>query len=89
MCENVVFYAQHCARLDSAFSDESWLRFLIFFFFLAALFDQVNREQCTHALFTDPQIPLFSAIFSLKMGPTTLFTHLKIILLQCFQFQQK
>ena len=28
----------------------------------------------------------FSATFSLKMGPTALFTHLKIILLQCFQF---
>ena len=31
----------------------------------------------------------FSATFSLKMGPTTLFTHLKIILLQCFQFSTK
>ena len=30
----------------------------------------------------------FSATFSLKMGPMTLFTHLKIISLQCFQFQQ-
>ena len=29
----------------------------------------------------------FSATFSLKMGFTILFTHLKIILLQCFQFQ--
>ena len=28
-----------------------------------------------------------SATFSLKMDPTILFTHLKIILLQCFQFQ--
>ena len=28
----------------------------------------------------------FLSIFSLKMGLTTLFTHLKIILLQCFQF---
>ena len=28
----------------------------------------------------------FSATFSLKMGPTVLFTHLKFILLQCFQF---
>ena len=30
--------------------------------------------------------PLFSEKFSLKIGPTTLFTYLKIILLQCFQF---
>ena len=44
-----------CAHLDSVFSD--------FFFFPAALFDQVNREQCTRALFTDPQIPLFSNFF--------------------------
>ena len=29
----------------------------------------------------------FSATFSLKMGPTALFKHLKIILLQYFQFQ--
>ena len=29
----------------------------------------------------------FSTIFSLKIGLTILFTHLKIILLQCFQFQ--
>ena len=28
----------------------------------------------------------FSTTFSLKMGSTTLFTHFKIILLQCFQF---
>ena len=29
----------------------------------------------------------FSATFLLKMGLTALFTHLKIISLQCFQFQ--
>ena len=33
----------------------------------------------------DPQV-LFLANFSLKFGFTALFTHLKIILLQCFQF---
>ena len=31
----------------------------------------------------------FSTTFSLKMGLTVLFTHLKIILLQCFQFSAK
>ena len=35
---------------------------------------------CTHKFH-------FSTTFSLKMGLATLFTHLKIILLQCFQFQ--
>ena len=33
----------------------------------------------------DPQVRI-SANFSLKLGFTALFTHLKIILLQCFQF---
>ena len=32
---------------------------------------------------------LFSSKFSLKMGPIALFTHLKMILLQCFQFSAK
>ena len=33
----------------------------------------------------DPQV-LYSEKKTLKLGPTILFTHLKIILLQCFQF---
>ena len=33
----------------------------------------------------DPKTSLLTT-FSLKMGPTVLFTHLKIILLQFFQF---
>ena len=33
----------------------------------------------------DPQV-LYSAKKTLKLGPTVLFIHLKIILLQCFQF---
>ena len=65
--------------------------FLFFIFFLVqpAIVDFVNCEQCIRALFTVPQITLFINFFLLKMGPTTLFTHLKIISLQCFQFQQK
>ena len=59
--------------------------FFFFFFFSAAMVDPFFCEQCTCALFTDPQTPFLST-FSLKMGPTALFTHLKIILLQCFQF---
>ena len=51
------------------------LRFLIFFFFFpAALFDQVNREQCTCALFTDPQIPLFSNFFIKNGSHDTIHT---------------
>ena len=42
-------------------------RFVFFFFFIpAALFDQVNCEQCT-------------GTFSLKIGSMILFTYLKII----------
>ena len=36
-----------------------------------------------HALFTDPQISLFNYFF-IKNGSHGTFTHLKIILLQCF-----
>ena len=39
----------------------------------------------SRVLFTRP-VSTFSVKFSLKLGPTILFTHLKIILLQCFQF---
>ena len=70
---------------------------LFFFFFVFSRF-RSNRllfsricwlfhcKQCICALFTDLQIPLF-IIFSLKMGLTVLFTHLKNISLQYFQFQ--
>ena len=59
--------------------------FLFFFLFFcsAAIVDFVNgfvyylRSHKLH----------FSTTFLLKMGSTALFTHLKIILLQCFQFQ--
>ena len=60
--------------------------FYFLFFFQPAIVDFVNCEQCICVLFMVPQITLFS-IFLLKMGPTILFTHLKIISLQCFQFQ--
>ena len=56
-----------------------------FFFFPAAKLDfsTVNSASVhysrTHKYY-------FLTTFSLKMGPTALFTHLKIILLQCFQF---
>ena len=38
------------------------------------------------ALFTGPTTTLFRKNKILKMGPTALFTHLKIISLQCFWF---
>ena len=57
-----------------------------FFFFL---FNRkgwyFNHEQCIRILFTDHKYH-FLINFSLKTSLMTLFTHLKIILLQCFQF---
>ena len=53
------------------------LRFLTFFFFFGfptALFDQVNCEQYTYALFMDPQIPLFSNFFIKNGSHGTIYT---------------
>ena len=63
--------------------------FGFFFFFL--LHFSWGTEATVHTvqlLFTHCFVLFthFSATFSLKMGPTALFTHLKIILLQYFQF---
>ena len=49
------------------------LRFSFFFFFQSAIVDLSTELH-------------FSTTFSLKMSPTALFIHLKIISLQCFQF---
>ena len=79
----------------------SKLRFVPFFFFFLfhafwsiAVTDQwtvtanVDFLQWTVHICTvyGPTNFIFLSNFSLKMGPTSLFTHLKIILLQCFQF---
>ena len=63
-----------CSRLGAK-------RISPFFFLAFSRADFFNREQCIRVLFMDPQISLFIN-FSLKMGHTILFTHLKIILLQ-------
>ena len=78
--ENIPQSLRLCVGLDPS------LRFKSFFFSSVAVVDQVNSEQCTHALFIDPYKLHFLAKFSLKMGSIALFTHLKMILLQYFQF---
>ena len=54
------------------------LCFPFFFFFFysssAAVVDQVSSEQCICALFTDPQIPLFSHFFIKNMSHGTIYT---------------
>ena len=52
-----------------------------FFSALAAVVDQVNSEQCIHAMFMGPINFTFQPFFLLKIGLTALFTYLKIILL--------
>ena len=71
---------------DSLFSiclDSVCVPFLVFFFFFFFL------TTCQH-LYTIHRSHKFhfSTTFSLKIDLTALFTHLKIILLQHFQFQQ-
>ena len=74
-----------CDRLDGTYSCVYVLScvFLFFFFFWVQP-TMVNSASMhcsrSHKLH-------FSVTFLLKMGPTVLFTHLKIISLQCFQFQ--
>ena len=85
------------ARLDWAYCAYAfWVShfpfFFVFFFFqsvwtVTALFTQMDSlYRGQNALFTGPTTTLFWKKKIIKMGPTALFTHLKIILLQCFQF---
>ena len=68
--------------------------FQLFFFFPLHAFQLGDRSYCSHCVVTIHTLfrtvhvlfTHFSATFSLKMVPTTLFTYLKIILLQYFQF---
>ena len=57
----------------------------IYFFFPAVTFLLFFCEQSSYTIHGSHKLH-FSATFSLKMSHTVLFTHLKIILLQCFSF---
>ena len=66
--------------------------FCVFLFFFFSFFSKPQlltkssvNSASVHCLRTHKLY--FSVTFSLKMGLITLFTHLKIISLQCFQFQ--
>ena len=80
---NIYIFRVH---LGSAFRRRVRVSVFVFFFFLAEKFDFSTNfypHVCpVHCLQTHKFH--FSAIFSLKMSHTVLFTHLKIILLQCF-----
>ena len=60
--------------------------FFSFSFLLMHAFRLLDTKCTVHTLFTGPTTTLFKK-YILKMGPMVLFTHLKIILLQCFNFQ--
>ena len=58
---------------------DSHIAFSSFFFFFSPVHEQYREKK---TLFTHCSC----TVYILFTGPTTLFTHLKIILLQCFQF---
>ena len=82
----IIYSYTYSARLDS--NESSVCVFWFFFFFFLQPHNMtkstMNSAQM-HCLRTHTFH--FSATFLLKMGPIILFTHLKIILLQCFHFQ--
>ena len=57
--------------------------FLFIYFFFRRALTEFQWVPCT---VRGTYKPLFPTKLSLKMSPTALFTHLKIILLQCFDF---
>ena len=62
------------------------LRFVFYpLFFFPARVSALGDKSTVHALLSTVHA-LFTDYKILKMGPTVLFTHFKIILLQCFQF---
>ena len=64
---------------------QQWLLFMYCTWIVAVTFDQSFMNTASvHCLWTYKFH--FLSIFSLKIGPKVLCTHLKIILLQCFQF---
>ena len=86
---------QYSTRLDWA---ESYGAFVLsrfaFSFLFSFFFFFIQPQHLTKSSMNSASVHCswthkfhFSVTFSLKMGPTTLFTHLKIILLQYFQFQ--
>ena len=77
-------------HLDWAENSSVCVRVWCFFFFCTHLWDLrllFMHCQSVHIVhYSRTHKFHFSTTFSLKIGPTILFTHLKIILLQCFSF---
>ena len=68
-------------------STSTFLRFPFFFFFSSLRWLTLSTMNSVYVYCLQSHKLYFLATFLLKMGPTILFTHLKIISLQCFQFQ--
>ena len=83
----MLLYMTLCAGLESTESCNAFFFCVLTYFFIQSqhLTKSSMNSAFLHCLWTHKFH--FSVICSLKMDPTTLFTHLKIILLQCFQFQ--
>ena len=81
-----VGYRIYKIRLDRVCVQCFCISRFFFFFHLEAHFNVFQWVPCT---VYETHKPLFSTKLSLKMGLMTLFIHLKIILLLCFQFLAK
>ena len=84
-------YMTFNTHLDSVFIPAFWcLHFPLFIYLLRIVFScGMLSVSGSRALFTGPTNIFFQQIFLLKIDLTALFTHLKIILLQYFQFSAK
>ena len=82
----VIQFKQRLDTVFHAFPTFAFSSFLFFFLFGKSAFQHFQWVPCT---VYGTHKSLFSHKLSLKMGLMILFTHLKIILLQCFQFSVK
>ena len=83
-------YVTVCFELkptSTFFSTFSSFFFFFFFFFSSPQLLTLSNVNSAYVYCLRSHKLHFLTTFLLKMGPTTLFTHLKIISLQCFQFQ--
>ena len=83
-----IYYEILSMRLDRVYDSTFAFAFSFFFFFFfdACVSEDIEYRSVGPVYCSwDPQV-LYLRKKKLKMGPTTLFAHLKIILLQCFQF---
>ena len=94
ICTGVPFQCSYSARLDCNYSCVCVFLSLSLFFFLVqpAIVDFVHSEQCIRALFTVPQITLFSNFFIKNGSHSTIYTFknyfVTVFLVSVFSFSK-